>query len=186
MTETTPQTPEPVEVHVLGADMAEAARLLLDAAADLGHAPEVVETIGGGFVVPRDVAEKAGALDAEIDQHPEPSEDAEQLEGERTPFAGGPSTPTATTAADPDDVDPADTPAGPPTDGVAEQPVDLTTEGEAATTATAAEGTKDQTEQAEVLRGDALDQALKDRDLPTSGTADEKRARVAEHDAAQQ
>lgn len=34
------------------------------------------------------------------------------------------------------------------------------------------------------LKGAELDQALKDRDLPTSGTADEKRARVAEFDKA--
>ena len=31
------------------------------------------------------------------------------------------------------------------------------------------------------LKGEALDQALRARDLPTSGTADEKRARLAEH-----
>lgn len=35
------------------------------------------------------------------------------------------------------------------------------------------------------LKGAELEQALKDRGLPTTGTADEKRARVAEHDAAQ-
>lgn len=33
------------------------------------------------------------------------------------------------------------------------------------------------------LKGQALEDALKARDLPTTGTADEKRARVAEHDA---
>lgn len=33
------------------------------------------------------------------------------------------------------------------------------------------------------LKGQALEDALKDRGLSTSGTADEKRARVAEHDA---
>lgn len=32
-----------------------------------------------------------------------------------------------------------------------------------------------------VLRGAALDQALEDAGLPKSGTADEKRARLAEH-----
>lgn len=34
------------------------------------------------------------------------------------------------------------------------------------------------------LKGQALDDALKARDLPVTGTADEKRARVAGHDAA--
>jgi hypothetical protein len=34
------------------------------------------------------------------------------------------------------------------------------------------------------LKGDALDQALKDAGLPTTGRADEKRARLAEHEAA--
>lgn len=33
------------------------------------------------------------------------------------------------------------------------------------------------------LKGAELEQALKDRNLSTSGTADEKRARIAEHDA---
>lgn len=37
----------------------------------------------------------------------------------------------------------------------------------------------------EALKGEALDSALRDRGLSTSGTADEKRARVAEFDAAQ-
>lgn len=35
-----------------------------------------------------------------------------------------------------------------------------------------------------VLKGAALEQALEDRGLPKTGTADEKRARVAEYDAA--
>lgn len=35
------------------------------------------------------------------------------------------------------------------------------------------------------LKGEALDQALKDADLPTTGSADSKRERLAEH-AAQQ
>lgn len=33
------------------------------------------------------------------------------------------------------------------------------------------------------LKGAELEQALKDRNLTTTGTADEKRARIAEHDA---
>lgn len=37
----------------------------------------------------------------------------------------------------------------------------------------------------DLLKGAELEQALKDRGLSTTGTADEKRARVAEHDAAQ-
>ena len=37
----------------------------------------------------------------------------------------------------------------------------------------------------EDLKGEALDAALKDAELPTSGSADEKRARLAEHLAAQ-
>lgn len=37
----------------------------------------------------------------------------------------------------------------------------------------------------DMLRGEALDAALEERGLSKSGTADEKRARVAEHDAAQ-
>ncbi len=37
----------------------------------------------------------------------------------------------------------------------------------------------------EDLKGEALDKALEDRGLPKTGSADEKRARVAEHDAAQ-
>jgi hypothetical protein len=39
-------------------------------------------------------------------------------------------------------------------------------------------------EAAEDLKGQALDQALKDADLPATGRADEKRARLAEHEAA--
>jgi hypothetical protein len=34
------------------------------------------------------------------------------------------------------------------------------------------------------LKGEALDAALEERGLPKTGSADEKRARVAEHDAA--
>jgi uncharacterized protein (UPF0210 family) len=34
------------------------------------------------------------------------------------------------------------------------------------------------------LKGQALEDALKERGLPSTGTADEKRARVAEHDQA--
>ena len=36
---------------------------------------------------------------------------------------------------------------------------------------------------AEALKGKALDDALEAADLPKSGTADEKRARLAEHEA---
>lgn len=36
----------------------------------------------------------------------------------------------------------------------------------------------------EELKGEALESALKDAGLPTTGTADEKRARLAEHEAA--
>lgn len=36
------------------------------------------------------------------------------------------------------------------------------------------------------LKGDDLTDALRERGLPLSGTADEKRARIAEHDAGQQ
>ena len=36
------------------------------------------------------------------------------------------------------------------------------------------------------LKGEALDQALRDLGLSTTGTADEKRARVAEHTSQQQ
>lgn len=38
-------------------------------------------------------------------------------------------------------------------------------------------------ETADELKGQALEDALKERGLVTTGTADEKRARVAEHDA---
>lgn len=37
----------------------------------------------------------------------------------------------------------------------------------------------------DVLRGEALDAALEERGLPKTGSADEKRARVAEHDEAE-
>lgn len=40
------------------------------------------------------------------------------------------------------------------------------------------------TEQAAELKGKALEDALIARGLPATGTADEKRARIAEHDAA--
>lgn len=46
-----------------------------------------------------------------------------------------------------------------------------------------ASATASTTDDAE-LKGQALEDALKERGLPSTGTADEKRARVAEHDQA--
>ena len=46
-----------------------------------------------------------------------------------------------------------------------------------------AENASDDSDDAEELKGEALDAALEERGLPKSGTADEKRQRVAEYDA---
>lgn len=165
MTEST-TTREPVEVHVAGADQQEAARLLLQAARATGHPIESVAGIAGGFLVPYEVAVEAGAVkgdrgmetttptEAETAAHPEVTGDAGDV---------------ALTGSE-DQTGSADDAEEGSVDGVE-------------TVAATEEQAEEQTSEPEILRGEALEQALKDRGLSTDGLADEKRARVAEYDA---
>lgn len=161
---------EPVEVHVPAADRQEAARLLLKAAEDTGHPVDSVATIDGGFLVPYDVAVKAGAVQGD-DEPADPP--ADEQDGEQQGIV------VTSDGAEHVGVLPMSAAA------------DSGTEETAGTDTAPAEATDDGSEertedgQQEVLRGEALEAALKDRNLSTSGSADEKRARVAEYDAAQ-
>jgi len=172
MTESTSTTREPVEVHVAGADQPEAARLLLDAAKATGHPVESVATIAGGFLVPYEVAVEAGAVKGE------------QVTPSETEIAAHPETTGAVTTAD--GVEHAGVV---PASAAVEQQDDVAAAGIEQQQRDQGAGDTEQGEDAEqaddVLRGEALEKALKDRGLSTSGTADEKRARVAAHDAAQ-
>lgn len=136
--------------------------LLLEAAQKLDLDPSVVQTTTSGyFVVPVEVADKAGfdetgrasAKKAQAAAKTE-QEKADALEAARQADAAEAAAAAdalrATTSGDPDG----------PADANAE-----TDESDAE------------------LKGEALAQALKDRGLPATGSADEKRAAVAEYDA---
>jgi len=169
---------EYVDVYVKNGDQQETARRLLDAA---GTEPDTVDTITGGFRVPAPVAAAAGYGPGEAT-----SVDAENVEGDalRQNTGAGvhlqhgidtgrvlPDAMPATTlldavqstvargeqqAVEPPAVNPeGDAPAAPP---ALPEPVEL--------------------------KGEALDQALRDANLSTDGRADEKRARLAEFRAA--
>lgn len=208
MTESTPQF---VEIFASNADQPAIAKRLLGAA---GDAPEQVATVFQGFRVPSAIAEAAGfsvAEDGAVDamavegqaltntavaQRPAPATGLAATSGAQTggtlatagnePAAGGTheeATTGAPTEADVPQGDPNDgATAGspPPADG--ERPEVQT--GDAAPS-DPADAVGDPTGEPEPLRGEALEQALRDRDLSLAGTADEKRARVAAYDAAQ-
>lgn len=169
MTEAGSSTKDPVEVHVAGQQQPEAARLLLAAARELDLEADVVQTIAGGFLVPHEVAVQAGALnddepqaatETQIAAHPEVTEteddSASQLEQQQEiQGEAGPEIPLEQQGA-------VET-----SDGVVH------------------EGVVPASSEQPALKGEALEAALKQRNLSTAGSADEKRARVAEFDAQQ-
>lgn len=190
MTDTS--TKDPVEVHVAGKDQPEAARLLLGAAKDLELPVDVVQTIAGGFLVPHEVAVKAGALsdedgdgstgtpatETQDDAHPEVTDPGSELSVD-VQGAGALAGSTGTEDAQRVQAT-SEEPAG------AVQTEDGTVhEGVVPASAAVqpADDDEDTTPGSGILRGEALEKALHDRLLSTSGTADEKRARVAEYDA---
>jgi hypothetical protein len=222
---------EYVEVYVASEDAPDTARELLDAAGDERYR---VETITGGFRVPKSIADRAGLkvsdeavlpretareggladsiINADLasgvaspesvgavfaQNAPDRSQaqlDAAVAEGEQAdPDARFASQGvTADLGAEPDTSPPArgisadEQGAGAVSGGTAGQgllpPADpaqpgAPTSGEGAP---AGQGAGQGEQQPEELRGEALDQALEDAGLPKSGTADEKRARLAQ------
>lgn len=177
MTETAPQF---VEILAANADQPEIARRLLEAA---GDDQEQVATVFGGFRVPVAIAEAAGYTASD-----EPRAQAEDDEDDED----GPAVvvtpdgvehqgvlPAGPYRSDPDTRTEVGTVTG--TDELAGG-----TLGEAGPEAVTPLGDPGEggTDGDGVLRGEALEQALKARGLSTDGKADEKRARVAEYDAA--
>lgn len=129
-----------------GEKAAETAQKLLDAAEGLDLDAGVVRTTtdrSGGFLVPEEVADKAG-----VSYEKDDSDDEEESED----------------------------PVADKVDALGEG-VESAAKGESA----GEPADKDGSEDGEELKGAALDEALEKAGLPKSGTADEKRARLAEH-----
>lgn len=201
-------SPQFVEIFTADADQPEVARKLLEAA---GDAPEQVATVFGGFRVPAAIAEAAGysasedgAVDAmavegqaltntAVAQRPAPATGVAATSGGQTggtiatagsdPAAGATHTEATTGAPTEADVPEDDPNAGETTGAPATEHPEVQTGEATAQDPAAAVG---DAEAGEELKGAALEQALKDRGLSLEGKADEKRARVAAHDAAQQ
>jgi hypothetical protein len=190
-----------VEVYVSPEEMPEVARQLLDAAGE--ERVERVETISGGFRVPRDIADAAGVSpfdDTAVDPARTGSQAAressgrvvsgdEVIAGEIESGAASPAavgavfasnSPTGedlTGGGQPEDETQAED--GQPPEPDAQPEVETQGEGEEQPELPQPEQEQEQSE-AEQLRGDDLDRALRQAGLPLSGTAREKRARLAQ------
>jgi len=167
-----------VTVYVKNGDQQETARKLLDAA---GTDPDSVETVTGGFRVREEVAVAAGYGPGEAT-----SVDSGNVEGDALRQNGG--TVHLQHAIDTGEVPEDAMPATTLTDAVqqtvergAQQAVEPPAMNPDGDTPAAPPTLPEPAE----LRGEALDQALRDANLSTDGRADEKRARLAEFRATQ-
>jgi hypothetical protein len=181
----TSPTPEFVEIFASNADQPAIARRLLAAA---GGDPDgsLVRTVSQGFRVPVAVAEAAGfttadsgAVDAAAVEGDALAQTA--LDGPRADVLAGhaPETLPAKVDGGPDNL--TDQRLDGPADA-ADRPAEVQVAAETGAVVAPDPRTAGG-EDPEELRGDALDDALRAAGLSTSGKADEKRARLAEHRA---
>lgn len=179
--------PQFVEIFTANADQPETARKLLAAA---GDAPEQVATVFGGFRVPVAIAEAAGFAATDTD-----AVDSEAVAGAAlantsaaggvvdAPTGHGPASLPAKVDGGPEHLTGQTPPAAEPAEGdQGDQGVVETADGEQHTGVVPADAATDGEDDGE-LRGEALDDALRAAELPTTGKVAEKRARLAAHRA---